>query len=55
MVTTGDEVLDYRDAIAKYRGAQHLVIEGGDHGFSRFAEHVDRVLAFAAAANSEHV
>ena len=46
IVTTGDEVLDYRDAVEKYRDARHLVIEGGDHGFSRFADHVDDVLAF---------
>ena len=47
MVETGDEVLDYRQAIEKYRGAQQLVIEGGDHGFSDFADYLDRVLAFA--------
>jgi len=47
MVETGDEVLDYRRAVEKYRGAQQLVVEGGDHGFSDFANHLDRVLAFA--------
>ena len=47
MVETGDEVLDYRDAVEKYRGAQQLVIEGGDHGFSDFAHYLDTVLAFA--------
>ena len=47
MVETGDEVLDYRRAVEKYRGARQLVIEGGDHGFSDFADYLDRVLAFA--------
>jgi uncharacterized protein len=47
LVTTGDEVLDYRHAVEKYRGAQQLVIEGGDHGFSDFANYLDPVLAFA--------
>jgi len=47
MVTTGDEVLDYRDAVRKYAGAQQLVIQGSDHGFSDFGEHVDSVLQFA--------
>ena len=47
MVETGDEALDYRQAVAKYRGAQQLVIEGGDHGFSDFADYLDRVFAFA--------
>ena len=46
LVTTGDEVLDYRHAVEKYRGAQQLVIEGGDHGFSDFARYLDTVLAF---------
>lgn len=47
MVETGDEVLDYRQAVEKYRGAQQLVVAGGDHGFSDFADYLDRVLAFA--------
>jgi hypothetical protein len=47
MVETGDEALDYRHAVEKYRGAQQLVIAGGDHGFSDFADYLDRVLAFA--------
>ena len=46
IVETGDEVLDYRRAVEKYRGARQLVIEGGDHGFSDFADHVDDVCAF---------
>ncbi len=48
MVETGDEVLDCRHAVEKYRGARQLVIEGGDHGFSDFAAHVDAVLEFAS-------
>ncbi len=46
MVETGDEVLDYRRAVEKYRGARQLIIEGGDHGFSDFAAHVDAVMDF---------
>jgi predicted esterase YcpF (UPF0227 family) len=49
LVETGDEVLDYRQAIAKYRGARQLVIEGGDHGFSDFAKHIDAVMDFCDA------
>jgi len=48
MVETGDEVLDYRLAVQKYRGAQQQVIEGGDHGFSDFADYVNTVLEFCA-------
>ena len=49
MVETGDEVLDYRSAVARYRGARQLVIGGGDHSFSTFARHLDAVLAFCDA------
>ena len=47
MVTSGDEVLDYRDAVARYAGAKQLVVQGSDHGFADFGEHLDSVLAFA--------
>ena len=47
MVQTGDEVLDYREAIAFYAGAFQLVEGDGDHGFARFDRQVDAVLAFA--------
>jgi uncharacterized protein len=49
VVATGDEVLDYRSAIARYRGARQVVIEGGDHGLSDFALHVDAVIEFCGA------
>lgn len=47
LAETGDEVLDYRDAVAKYAGARQTVLEGGDHGFSRWTDYLDDVLAFA--------
>ncbi len=50
MLETGDEVLDYRQAVARYAGAQQYVIEGGDHGFGDFAEHLEVVFAFAGLA-----
>jgi predicted esterase YcpF (UPF0227 family) len=43
---TGDEVLDYREAVEKYRGCEQIVIEGGDHGFGDFAAYLERALAF---------
>jgi predicted esterase YcpF (UPF0227 family) len=46
IVTTGDEVLDYRRAVEHYRGCRQIVIEGGDHGLSEFAYHLDVVLAW---------
>lgn len=50
MVETGDEVLDYRQAVARYAGAEQYVIEGGDHGFGDFADHLEVVFAFAGLA-----
>ena len=50
MLETGDEVLDYRQAVARYAGAQQYVIEGGDHGFGDFADHLEVVFAFAGLA-----
>lgn len=50
MVTTGDEVLDYRDAVAKYTGAKQLVVQGSDHGFADFERHLDGVLSFAGVS-----
>lgn len=46
IVRTGDEVLDYRDAVRKYRGSEQVVVEGGDHGFGDFDRYFDRALAF---------
>ena len=43
---SGDEVLDYRHAIAKYAGAQQIVIEGGDHSFHSFERHLPRIVEF---------
>ena len=50
IVRTGDEVLDYREAVAKYRGSEMIVEEGGDHGFADFDRYVDRALAFCTVA-----
>ena len=46
LVRTGDEVLDYRQAVERYRGCRQLVIEGGDHGFTDFGNYLDDVLGF---------
>jgi predicted esterase YcpF (UPF0227 family) len=51
MVTTGDEVLNYRQAVAKYRGSPQLVIEGGDHAFRDFGAHLPAVFDFCGFAD----
>jgi hypothetical protein len=47
LVETGDEVLDYRQAVAKYAGCRQVVLEGGDHSFTRWDEYLDTILEFA--------
>ncbi len=47
IVETGDEVLDYRKAVARYAGAEQIVIPGGDHSLQSFPEHLPRILSFA--------
>ena len=47
MVETGDEVLDWQDAAAFYAGTRQVVVEGGDHGFASFTDHLDAILRFA--------
>ena len=47
LVETGDEVLDYRRALARYQGAEQIVIEGGDHSLQSFPQQLPRILAFA--------
>jgi uncharacterized protein len=47
IVETGDEVLDYREAVQRYDGAEQVVIQGGDHSLRTFPEQLPRILAFA--------
>ena len=43
----GDETLDYRQAVARYAGAKHTVLPGGDHSFTRWDDFLDDILQFA--------
>jgi predicted esterase YcpF (UPF0227 family) len=47
LVETGDEVLDYRRAVARYAGARQVVIPGGDHSLQTFPEQLARIVEFA--------
>ncbi len=47
MVETGDEVLDYRHAVARYAGARQTVLPGGDHSFTKWDNYIDLILAYA--------
>jgi predicted esterase YcpF (UPF0227 family) len=46
IVAKGDEVLDWREMIARYPGATIRLLEGGDHALSDFDEHLLPLLAF---------
>jgi predicted esterase YcpF (UPF0227 family) len=46
LVETGDEVLDYRQAVARYAGSRQIVLEGGDHSFTRFPDLVPQIIEF---------
>ena len=47
LVQTGDEVLDYRLAVERYRGCQQLVQQGGNHAFENFSEVLPVIMHFA--------
>ena len=46
LVGTADEVLDYRDAVARYRGCRQIVVSGGNHSLDNFGDYLDAVIAF---------
>jgi hypothetical protein len=46
LTQTGDEVIDYRDAVAYYAGAAQIIEDGGDHGFAGFERHFQTILDF---------
>ena len=46
LVETGDEVLDYRQAVARYAGCRQIVLEGGDHSFTRFPDYLPQLIEF---------
>jgi predicted esterase YcpF (UPF0227 family) len=48
-VETGDEVLDYRDAVAFYAGALQEVVRGGDHTLVSFPERIPDIVEWAAS------
>ena len=46
IIAKGDEVLDWRDMVARYPHAQLRLLDGGDHALSDFEQHLPHILDF---------
>ena len=46
----GDEVLDWREMVARYPQAELRLLEGGDHALSDFTEHLEPITRFLQLA-----
>ncbi len=50
LVETGDEVLDFREAVEYYGGGFQYVRGGGEHAFTEFVMQIPAILRFAGVA-----
>lgn len=48
LTQTGDELLDYKVGVEYLKDAKQIIIEGGDHSFINFENHIDEILDFFA-------
>ncbi len=46
LLQTGDELLDYTKAQAKYEGASFSIEEGGNHRFENLGEYLEQIKSF---------
>ena len=44
MIAKGDEVLDWREMVARYPGVHLKLLDGSDHALSDFDDHIDEVI-----------
>ena len=51
MVQTGDETLDYAQAVEKYHGCKQTVEQGGDHSFQGFERYLLESIEFLVASH----
>jgi len=52
LVQSGDELLDWREAVAFYAGAWQSVQGGGDHAFQHFETQIAPILRFSGSAET---
>ena len=45
-IAKGDEVLDWREMLARHQAGQVCLIEGSDHALSDFEDHLPQILEF---------
>jgi uncharacterized protein len=50
VIAKGDELLDWREMVARYPGIRIKLLEGSDHGLTDFDAHVEDVLDFLKLA-----
>ncbi|MGQ9427132.1 YqiA/YcfP family alpha/beta fold hydrolase [Gilvimarinus sp. F26214L] len=53
MVQTGDETLDYRRAVERYKGCRQLVEQGGDHSFQNFERWLPDIHEFYTGSSAD--
>ena len=46
LLQTGDETLDYRQALDKYSASRQIVESGGDHRFQNYHRHMPAIMEF---------
>jgi uncharacterized protein len=46
VIAKGDEVLDWREMLGRYPGAQVRLLEGSDHAISDYPQHLPFVTGF---------
>lgn len=50
LIAMGDEVLDWREMLARHQAGQVRLIEGSDHALSDFDDHLPQILEFLQLA-----
>ena len=55
LVQTGDETLDYRQAVERFSGANLVIEEGGDHRFTTFEQHLPAIVDFLGKGVEDEV
>jgi predicted esterase YcpF (UPF0227 family) len=52
LMRSGDELIDWREAVARYAGAWQYVLGGGNHGWEGIDDEIPSVLQFAGVART---